>query len=171
MEMEYDAGIIYSQEYFKIEQYDDVKAVYDKVAKASVNAFEKHLMDWTKGNLIGRTQDDSLSTYYPRRRPSDGKLDFSKPAEDEYNAIRGQARPYPGAFLNYKCNGKNQKIYIWKAGIGSDRRSGEFSVTCGDGKELILRRVQMEGNPEMWAEDFFRENHRIEDYIKKVAKR
>ena len=156
MEMQYDTGLIYSQEYFNIELYDDVKTVYDKVADASVRAIEKHLADWTEGRLDGTKQDDSASTHYPRRRPSDGLFDFrEKPALEIYNHIRGQARPYPGAFFHYGKDGKTRKVYVWKARLGNDPRDGEAMVTCGDGAPLIFLRVQEEGRPEMWAQDYF----------------
>lgn len=152
MEMQYDTGLVYSQEYFNIELYDDVKTVYDKVADAAVRAIEKHLPDWIEGRLEGKKQDDNASTHYPRRRPSDGLFSFEQDtALNIYNHIRGQARPYPGAF--FEKNGK--KVYVWRARLGKETTDGEVEMTCKDGQFVILQRVQEEGRPEMWAKDFF----------------
>lgn len=159
MEMEYDAGVIYSQEYFNIELYDDVKTVYDKVAKAAVDAIEKHLPNWTEGKLNGCKQDDEKSTHYPRRKPSDGEFRFEDDsAQNIFNHIRGQARPYPGAFFYFNpanADNSGKKIYVWKARLGESANDGEIAMPCKDGKCVIIQRVQAEGAVEQWAADYF----------------
>lgn len=155
MEMQYDTGLVFSQEFFNIELIDDVKTVYDKVALASVTAIEKHLFDWTEGRLDGRVQDDSAATHYPRRRPADGLFSFDgDSALHLYNHIRGQARPYPGAYFEYVVNGEKKNVYVWKARLGDTPQSGEAVVPCKEGS-IILIRVQEDGRPEMWASDYF----------------
>lgn len=156
MEMEYDTGVVYSQEYFDIEIYDDVKTVYDKVALASVRAIEKNLRNWTNGILDGMQQDDTKATHYPRRRPEDGAISFHEDtAEHIYNCIRGQAKPYPGAYIIWDNGGEKKKVYMWKARIGDNVSDEEVEVLCKDGNRVILCRVQEEGKPEMWAADYF----------------
>lgn len=153
MEMQYDVGLIYSQEFFKIELYDDVKTVYDKVATVAVQAIEKHLSDWCQGLLNGIEQDNEKSTHYDRRRPADGEFDFTQSALSIYNQIRGQAKPYPGAFFFGNIKGEKKKIYVWKASM--QPMAGSTEIICGDGKSIWLVRVQPEGSPEMWALDYF----------------
>ena len=155
MEMQYDTGLIYAQEFFNIELIDDVKTVYDKVAFAAVSTIEKHLNDWAEGRLDGITQDDSASTHYPRRRPSDGLFSFSDDsALNIYNHIRGQAKPYPGAFFEYETDGTTKKVYVWKARLSDTPELGEVKVDCKEGS-IVLQRVQEEGRTEMWASDYF----------------
>lgn len=155
MEMQYDTGLIYSQEYFNIELYDDVKTVYDKVAGVAVKAIEKHLSNWVMGKLDGKIQDNSKSTHYSRRRPSDGLFSFNQDtALNIYNHIRGQARPYPGAFFMHDVNGEIKKVYVWKARLGEDVHDGEVKAMCQNKEFIILQRVQEEGRPEMWARDY-----------------
>lgn len=156
MEMQYDTGLIYSQEFFNIELYDNVKTVYDKVAQVSVLAIEKHLSNWVDGKLDGKKQDDAKSTHYPRRRPSDGLFSFEQDtALNIYNHIRGQARPYPGAFFEYEVNGNKRKLYVWDVRLGKRAEAGETVAICKDGEGIILRRVQEDNKPEMWAYDYF----------------
>lgn len=155
MEIEYDTGLIYSQEFFNIELYDDVKTVYDKVARAAVNAIEKNLEKWTEGQLEGIKQDDSIATHYSRRRPSDGEFDFSWESVRIYNHIRGQAKPYPGAYFLKEMDGQKKKIYVWKAAIDNMEHEGGVRVLCGDNKDIVLLRLQIEGMTEMWAKDFY----------------
>ncbi|MCF0186129.1 MAG: hypothetical protein HUJ98_06550 [Bacteroidaceae bacterium] len=152
MEMTYDTGAIYGQSFFNIELYDDIKTVYDKVAAASVNTIKQHLPGWVKGEFTETVQDDSLATHYPKRTPDMGEFDFSQDSVSIYNQIRGQARPYPGAFFKTVIDGEERKVTVWKASIdATEREDGGRNVLCGDGKFVRLLRVQVEGRPEQWA--------------------
>lgn len=153
MEKQYDTGEIYSQVKFRIELYDDVKTVYDKVAAAAVSAIEHYLPKWSEGILEGWIQDSSSSTHYPRRKPSDGLFDFGQSALSVYNQIRAQTKPYPGAFFMYKQDSLEKKIYVWSAKLGESPADGGIQVTCGDGNKITLLRVQVDGHPESWAAD------------------
>jgi methionyl-tRNA formyltransferase len=55
-------------------------------------------------------QDDSKSTYFPKRTPDDGQINWSWHKERIKNWVRAQASPYPGAFSFYK----GQKVIIDK---------------------------------------------------------
>lgn len=154
MEMKYDTGEIYGQETFKIELYDDVKTVYDKVAQSSVKIITNFLSDWTKGIFKAITQDEAQATHYPRRKPADGEFDFSQYSLAIYNQIRGQAKPYPGAFFYINNCTERKKVTVWKASLdATEKDDGGKNVVCGDGKKIRLLRVQIEGEPECWATD------------------
>ena len=43
-------------------------------------------------------QDHSLATYWPRRVPADGLLNWKATARAVYDLVRASTRPYPGAF-------------------------------------------------------------------------
>lgn len=165
MEEKYDSGVIYAQEHFCIEMYDDVKTVYDKVAAAAVRTVATHLKDWTDGILEGVKQDDSKATHYPRRRPSDGEFDFGQSALQIYNQIRGQTRPYPGAFFYTEVGRRRTKVYVWSASLSNTALDGGKRVVCGDGKEITLLRVQPEGQPEAWAADCLKNNTQNQDHM------
>jgi methionyl-tRNA formyltransferase len=55
-------------------------------------------------------QDDSKSTYFPKRTPDDGQINWSWHKERIWNWVRAQAFPYPGAFTFYR----GQKLIIDK---------------------------------------------------------
>ncbi len=62
--------------------------------------------------VVPRTpQDHSKATFYPKRTPADGVIDWSRPAGEIYRLIRAAGRPYPGAFSH--SGGK--KLTIWRA--------------------------------------------------------
>ncbi len=158
MEMTYDTGVIYAQEKFTIEIYDDVKTVYDKVALTSEKILSTHLKHWVKGIFEETLQDNTVSTHYPRRKPSDGEFNFSQKRMDIYNQIRGQTKPYPGAFFNMQIGGEFRRVTVWSASLdATEKEDGGWNMMCGDGKYIRLLRVQMEGNPEAWAKDVFQD--------------
>jgi len=65
-----------------------------------------------KNGTIPRTpQDHAQATYYPKRTPADGLIDWSKSTDEVYRLIRAAGRPYPGAFSYLG----ETKMIIWRA--------------------------------------------------------
>lgn len=168
MEDKYDTGLIYAQKSFEIESYDNVKTVYDKVSKAAMVIIRENILSWCNGNFQDLPQDDTEATYYNKRRPSDGQFSFHDSAINLHNKIRGQTRPYPGAFFQANIDGCNKNIYVWDSEYTGERKEGEnnkvvlkktvggVGIVCGDGKMLTIKRVQVEKDPETWAYDLFK---------------
>ncbi len=107
-----DNGDIIMQEEFPILFEDSIKEVYQKATEASIKMLNKALSLGDK-NIFIKQDPDSIKIY-PQRKPSDGLIDFNKPALSIYNFIRAQSNPYPGAYF---VAGDNKKIVIEKARI------------------------------------------------------
>ncbi len=162
MVSEYDKGAILSQKTFRIEEYDDVKTVYDKVAAAAVEIIKEHINDWTEGMLNGHPQTDVGGTYYKKRTPSDGIFTLKKNAKELHDFIRAQTYPYPGAFVN--VGGRKLRVLTSEIVHGATSQelcgtivkvgSGRINVVCGKGGVICFGRVQYDNEPECWAEDF-----------------
>lgn len=60
--------------------------------------------------VAGTPQDHSKATYFGKRTPDDGRIQWSWQREIIYNWVRAQADPYPGAFCLYN----NQRIIVDK---------------------------------------------------------
>ena len=54
--------------------------------------------------LVTVPQDNSKATYFGKRTPDDGLIDWAWNREKIYNWIRAQTFPYPGAFTYYLNN-------------------------------------------------------------------
>jgi len=80
---------------FKLEYYNLILDVFKKI-------------DSGKLELI--KQDEKLATYYGKRTPEDGRINWNWHKERISNWIRAQAYPYPGAFSYVN----NQKLIIDK---------------------------------------------------------
>lgn len=159
---EYDRGAVYAQEFFRIEEYDDVKTVYDKVAQCSAKVVRENIDRWSEGDFDTVTLDESIATYYNKRTPADGVFDFTKSAKALHDFIRAQTEPYPGAFFWFH----GEKITVLSSRptpVCSDApagtvlgttREGGIRVVCGDGKAIDLLRYRREDGIKLWfAED------------------
>ncbi len=78
----------------------------------------------TSGELPRTPQDHSKATYYPKRTPADGLIDFSATTDAVYRLIRAAGRPYPGAFTF--CAGR--KLIVWRG------RPAESQDVAGPGE-------------------------------------
>ena len=160
---QYDAGPVYAQRNFLIEEHDDVRSVYEKVGFTSQRMIKDHLQHWYDGNFNPIALDETKATHYPRRRPKDGELDFSWDDDKIYNYVRALTKPYPGAYFLHQ----EKKIFVWEAAKRPDAstgQSGQFTidadsqsllVSTGNNKLIALRRLQAEGMPEIFGHEFF----------------
>src|ERR1043166_7284494 len=65
------------------------------------------------GERPGRPQTHTGERVLPRRRPADGKVDWSRPGAAVYDFVRALTRPYPGAFS--WIDGRRWRI--WQAAL------------------------------------------------------
>lgn len=161
-----DSGDIISQKSVKVERRDDVSTIFEKLSITACTMLSENRVHLKRGREIGKNQDISQATYRPRRKPKDGVIDWSWSSEEIYNWVRAQTKPYPGAYTFYN----QDKLKIWRgepidsksnhkiaqADIGEilEIVEGEgIDIKCG--KEIFrVQRVQIEGEPEMWADNF-----------------
>lgn len=76
-----DGGNLIAQKRVKISEDDTRKTLYDKCTKATFELFKQVLPRALKRKMPGRKQNLALRTYYGRRLPNDGFVDFSWSAE------------------------------------------------------------------------------------------
>ena len=156
---EYDRGEVYAQAFFQISEYDTVKTVYDKVAVCAQDIVTKNIDDWCRGEFQTIPLDERLASYYKRRTPDDGLIDFNMCAKELHDFIRAQTEPYPCAFFMYK----NRKISVLSSRntkrVFSDRSVGEIVgktenggmlVVCGDKTAIELLRYRTEEGLYHW---------------------
>jgi len=93
-----DTGNILEQ--IKIPIFQD-ETGYDVLKKFQKNYFiivSNVLNKISNNQIVSLTQDNSRATYFIKRSPEDGKIDWSWQKERIKNWVRAQAFPYPGAF-------------------------------------------------------------------------
>ena len=137
--------------------------LHDRLKEIGAQALLETLDLIEEGKAPRIKQDDSLSSYAPMLDKKIAKLDFTKPAAELHNLIRGLS-PWPVAHTT--CNGKLLKVHRAilhdrdgssgggnKPGAVIDRK--KLIVACGQGS-LELLEVQLEGGKRMSGEDFLR---------------
>ncbi len=93
-----DAGDIVDQLAVPILEDDDAREVFAKVTAAAEIVLARSLPGLIAGNAPRRPQPIEPGQYFGRRRPEDGRIDWSHPAVRIHNLVRAVAPPFPGAF-------------------------------------------------------------------------
>jgi len=112
-----------------------------------------------------RPQNNSHATYAPILKKEDGRIDWSNPAQQIHDLIRG-FQPWPGAHTSFR----GQSLHLWRSRLVPEQyrnlppgaliqTHGVFAV-AGDGAVLELLEVQLEGRKKMPAE-VFANGHRL----------
>jgi methionyl-tRNA formyltransferase len=153
-----DAGDIVGQRAVAIDDCDTALTLYRKLVLAGAALLtEMHPLIAT-GSAPRRPQDLSRGSYFGRRRPEDGRIDWRWPARRVFNLVRAVTHPYPGAF----CSFNGRTLFIWESRIAAEagRRGapGEIASTAGDGGgavevaagegSVLIMRAQFDGAAE-----------------------
>lgn len=108
-----DAGDMIDQTAFPITPYDTCATLYDHVAGSNRDMILRVLPQLLAGERPGRPQPASAAPVLPRRRPADGKIDWTWGSDALYNFVRALTKPYPGAFS--WLDGRRWRI--WQAAL------------------------------------------------------
>ncbi|MFZ1701988.1 MAG: methionyl-tRNA formyltransferase [Pyrinomonadaceae bacterium] len=110
--------------------------------------------------LESTEQNDDLASYAPIMRREDGLIDWTRPAKDISDQIRG-FQPFPGSF-SYLGSGK---LTFWRASIRPSEmakrpgevvsaRNAQLVIACGGNTALNVDEIQPEGKRRMPVRDF-----------------
>ena len=162
-----DTGDMLLVEKTKIGENETSGELYERLTVIGSELLIKTLEAVKNGGLSPVKQDDSKSSYASMLDKTMSPVDWSKPAREVHNKIRG-LDPWPVA--QTVLDGKNLKLFSSKLSEDSGNgKPGEakalktgLCVFCGDGKAVICEEVQYEGKKRMKAADFLR-GHQLKD--------
>ena len=148
-----DAGDIVDSQAVPILLDDDAREVFTKVTVAAETVLARSLPALIAGTAARRPQPILAGHYFGRRRPEDGRIDWSRPALEIHNLVRAVAPPFPGAFGNVA--GERWEIQRTRLaeGISGPRGASLFGaggrcyLSCGDGAVLRLLAAAYAGGP------------------------
>jgi methionyl-tRNA formyltransferase len=154
-----DDGDIIWQEPFEIFEDDDSARLYHRLELIHEQAVRQFCRLLRSGPLPRTPQDPSQATHWPKRRPTDGVIDWSKSTAEQLRWIRALTDPYPGAFTFLD----GQKYFIWSALsapgsntsgtlIGPGEHQGVLTGTADAGIEILI--AQREGGPRQSGLEF-----------------
>ncbi len=148
-----DAGAIVARTAVPILPDDTAYEVFGKVTVAAEITLWNALPDMLAGRTPRLPNELAQGSYFGGRKPEDGRIDWSQPAQRVYNLHRAVAPPYPGAWT--VVDGKT--FIIRKARIarqtGCDLPPGLAVVdncmfgVCGDGRALQILELTVDGQP------------------------
>jgi methionyl-tRNA formyltransferase len=152
-----DAGDIVDQLAVPILQDDDAREVFAKVTVAAETILARSLPGLMAGTAARRPQPIEPGQYFGRRRPEDGRIDWSWSARRIHDLVRAVAPPFPGAFA--EVGGQRWEIHrtrvvsptaVARPGAQPPRLvglDGHCHVECCDGSLLELLSVTAAAGP------------------------
>ncbi|MCY0386352.1 formyltransferase [Robbsia sp. Bb-Pol-6] len=184
-----DAGAIIGQSMVPILPDDTAHQVFEKVTVAAEQTLWRALPALIAGTAARLPNDLAQGSYFGGRKPEDGRIDWSRPAQDVYNLIRAVAPPYPGAFFDFPertaapdgpgapgtgTGAATRRFVVADARLARDRPDladlppglhlvdNAFFGVCGDAHTIAIRDLRLNGEP-VRADDWSRLTSPIRD--------
>jgi methionyl-tRNA formyltransferase len=145
-----DAGEILAQVPYDVSNLHYAGDVLANIEAALGAALDQVIPKLLQGEPQLRKQDHAKASWYGKRTPRDGCINWHRSAEDIHALVRASSRPHPGAYTFWK----DWKIIIWRASLEQSMpfkgvvgriltlsMSGEPIVQTGNG---LLRVEQFE---------------------------
>jgi methionyl-tRNA formyltransferase len=154
-----DTGEMLLQEELTIGADETAPELAGRLAEVGAPLMVKTLRGLVAGTLTGRVQNHAAATLAPPLKRGDGRIEWTRSAEEIYNRMRGFV-PWPGAYTEFRgqtCHlwGKpvpNEKVEATPGTILAGR--GTVRVVCSGGSLLELAHVKLEGRKEVTAAEF-----------------
>ena len=161
MDVGLDTGDMLIKRTTPIGPFETAGDLHDRLALLGREAMDETLTRLCAGTLAGEKQDDALSCYAPMLKKEQGLVDWSRPAREIHNRVRG-LDPWPGAYtllagetlkLGRTCPDAVPCAQPPGTVLSADRDG--VRVACGDGS-LSIGELQLPGRKRLAADDFLR---------------
>lgn len=148
-----DAGAVVDQQAVPIGENDTALVVSQRVAEAAQVVLRRSLPKLIAGSAPARPLDLAQGSYFGRRRPADGRIDWHAGARAIHDLVRAVAPPFPGAFTE----AHGQRIEVWETRLDAAparhpalapclyAEEGRWYADCPDGKRLEILRLAIAG--------------------------
>jgi methionyl-tRNA formyltransferase len=150
-----DAGNLVDQQAVPILENDTALDVSLKVADAAQTVLHRSLPRLVAGTAPAIALDLSRGSYFGRRRPEDGRIDWRQSAHAVHNLVRAVAPPFPGAFT--EVNGCRLALLATRVDDQPARHAarapclyaadGTWYADCVDGRRLKILELAVSGSP------------------------
>jgi methionyl-tRNA formyltransferase len=150
-----DAGALVDQQSVPILENDNALEVSVKVAAAAQQVLARSLPKLISGQAQSQPLDLAQGSYFGRRRPEDGRIDWKQGARAIHDLVRAVAPPFPGAFTD--VNGCRLAVLETRVDGEPARHAAqapclyaandEWYADCVDGRRLKIVRMAMNHEP------------------------
>ncbi|MGE8943700.1 methionyl-tRNA formyltransferase [Leptospira interrogans] len=134
--------------------------LHDTCARIGASLMVRALAALERGSLNCQPQSAEGVTYAAKIDKAEARIDFSRPAADVHNLIRGLS-PFPGAWFEAGPDGRRERIKVLRAqrvdatGAPGTVLDDQLTVACGEGAvRLVL--LQRAGRKPMTADELLR---------------
>jgi methionyl-tRNA formyltransferase len=140
-----------------------------RLARIGAALLVQTLASLERGAIVPRPQDSSQATLAPVLKKEDGHIDWSRPAHEILNRIRGFS-PWPGCYTHFR----GKVLQVLKASVADDSLGvpgsahptrSRLVVTCGGGTALEIFEAQIEGKKRMTAAAFLNGHRLVENEL------
>ena len=148
MEEGLDTGPVLMSEIVPIADTDTAGSLHDRMMTTGAMLWPRTLAALERGSLTARPQSEAGVTYAKKLSPDDRRIDWTKPAGQVADQIRGLS-PFPGAFFEAPGEKPVRVKALFAAPEQGEGEPGEvldnaLLIACGRGA-VRLTRVQREG--------------------------
>jgi methionyl-tRNA formyltransferase len=157
-----DTGDILLQKELAILDEDTAETVSPRLAAIGADLMVQTLGRLFDGTIDPVPQKNDEATLAPILKKEDGKIYFTRDAQEIYNRLRG-FQPWPGAFTTFR----GKTLNITAAKISGEKvlqaellvRDDKLFVGCGNSSALELLEIQPEGKKRISVRDFMHGYH------------
>jgi len=134
--------------------------LHDILAQRGASLMVRALAALERGSLECAPQSESDVTYAAKIDKAEARIDFTRPAGEVHNLVRGLS-PFPGAWFEIGVEGKRERIKVLRTCLAEGKgRPGEvlddrLTVACGAGAVRLLE-LQRAGKRPMWSDELLR---------------
>jgi methionyl-tRNA formyltransferase len=152
-----DTGDILLQQKLAIADEDTAETLAPKLAAIGADLMIETLRGLQAGTMQPQKQDNARATLAPILKKEDGRIDFSRSAQEIWNRLRG-FRPWPGAFTSFRGKGLNiTAIKLAPEQVPQAEllvKDAHLFAGCANHSAIELLELQPEGKKRMPAGDF-----------------
>jgi methionyl-tRNA formyltransferase len=159
MDQGLDTGPVALEQEIKIAPDMTAGELHDKFSEAGADLIMRALAALSTTGLQFTPQESEGVTYAKKIDKNETRIDWSKPAHDVHNHIRGLS-PFPGAWFEI-AGAKPLRVRALRSllaegkGKPGEVLDGQLTIACGEGA-IKLMEVQRAGAKAMSAEEFLR---------------
>ena len=162
MEAGLDTGPICRVQHVPIRLDTTAGELHDTLAETGAALMVQALDELKQGNLSCTPQPADGVTYATKIDKGETRIDFSKPAREVHNRVRGLS-PTPGAWFEAAYEGRPERIKLLRTQLVAHPPSAPpgtvlddaLTMACADGAVRVLE-VQRSGRRPMAAVEFLR---------------
>ena len=170
-----DTGEILLQREMEIGPSETAPELAARMSELGAPLMVETLRGVAAGTIVARAQPREGASSAPMLKKEDGRIDWSRPAPEIFNRIRGFA-PWPGAYTSFR----GQTCHIWGEPASNDLsdsggrslrpsegaapgalvvQGNSVVVRCGGATYLRLNSVKLEGRKQVSAAEFVNGAH------------